>query len=201
MSCNETTKKPKVTDKYRNFATIVYPESAPENWRDILIDSHIPAFVSELHDKDINPDGTPKKPHYHVMTMYDGPKTQKQAKKFFESLGGVGCEIVDSLRGYARYLKHLDNPEKYQYQGDIDCYGGANYIQVIGTAADKAKALREIMVWINENDIISFSELCDYAAVNRSDWFDTLINSGSYFTEKYIKSRTWTLHKELHTNV
>ena len=37
----------------RNFATIVYPDSAPENWLKILASHHVPACVSPLHDSDL----------------------------------------------------------------------------------------------------------------------------------------------------
>lgn len=67
--------------KGRDWAFIVYPESAPENWREILDDTHIRWIESPLHDKDFNPDGTIKKPHWHVMLSADGPITQKQLKK------------------------------------------------------------------------------------------------------------------------
>lgn len=53
----------------RNFATIVYPESANPGWKEILRDLHIPAFISPLHDMDCNPDGELKKPHHHVIFM------------------------------------------------------------------------------------------------------------------------------------
>lgn len=66
----------------RNYATMVYPESAPENWQTVIAESKIPVFISPLHDKDINPDGTPKKPHYHVLTSFDSVKTVDQAKEF-----------------------------------------------------------------------------------------------------------------------
>lgn len=59
----------------RNFATVVYPESAPENWQTILSESKIPLFISPLHDGDVNADGEKKKEHYHVMVMYDSVKT------------------------------------------------------------------------------------------------------------------------------
>ena len=59
----------------RNFATVVYPESAPENWMDILNDYHVPAFVSPLHEFDFNATGETKKAHYHVMVMYDNVKS------------------------------------------------------------------------------------------------------------------------------
>lgn len=179
----------------RNYACVVYPESAPENWKAIISESKIPVFISPLHDKDINPDNTPKKPHYHVQTSFDTVKTVEQAKAFFDTFNGVGCEVVNSARGYARYLCHLDNPEKHQYDvNDVVCYGGADYIQAIGTAADKLKAIKEMRDFINENDITCWSDLFDYASMNRSDWFDCLVNSGAYITKEYIKSRTWKYH-------
>lgn len=198
MSDKKTANKGENTpSRYRNYATVVYPESAPENWQSIISESKLPVFISPLHDKDINADNTPKKPHYHVMVMYDSTKTKAQAEEFFRTINGVGCEVVNSTRGYARYLCHLDNPEKAQYSiEDVKAYGGSDYIQAIGTAADKAKSIREMMHYIEENDITCFADLALYATDNRSDWFDTLINSGAYFVKEYIKSRTWKLHHE-----
>lgn len=179
----------------RNYATVVYPESAPENWRNIIAESKIPVFISPLHDKDVNPTGEQKKPHYHVMAMYESVKKDEQAREFFESFGGVGCETINSIRGYARYLCHLDNPEKAQYSiDDVTAYGGADYIHAIGTAGDKAKAIKEMIEYIEQNDIESFAEILRYSSINRSDWFDCLINSGAYVVKEYIKSRWWELH-------
>lgn len=180
----------------RNYACVVYPDSAPENWQNTLAESKVGLFVSPLHDKDINPTNEPKKPHYHVLAMFDSVKTKDQAAEFFSSFGGVGCEVVNSVRGYARYLTHMDNPEKAQYRlEDVKCYGGADYMHAIGTQADKAKAIREMVAWIEENDIVCFADLFTYASVQRSDWFDCLINSGAYVIKEFIKSRTWKVHK------
>ncbi|WP_225354628.1 Rep family protein, partial [Ligilactobacillus murinus] len=57
----------KKDDRARTWTFIVYPESAPENWRDLLDEYHVPWVESPLHDKDINPDGTVKKAHWHVI--------------------------------------------------------------------------------------------------------------------------------------
>lgn len=182
----------------RNYATVVYPESAPESWHSIISESKVPVFISPLHDKDVNPTGEPKKPHFHVLAMWDSVKTKEQAKAFFESFGGVGCEVVNSLRGYARYLCHLDNPEKEQYKiEDVKQYGGADYMHSIGCAADKAKAIREMTLWIEETDCTCWADLFLYASQERSDWFDCLINSGAYVTKEYIKSRTWKIHEKI----
>lgn len=190
-------KKSSGTGRTRNFATVVYPESAPENWREILDNLHIPCFISPLHDKDVNEkDNTPKKPHYHVLALYETVKTDEQARANFDKIGGVGLERINSVRGYSRYLCHLDNPEKHQYSvDDVIAVGGLDYIQSIGTAADKAKAIREMITWIEEEDITCWADLLSYASIHNSFWFDCLINSGAYVTKEYIKSRTWKLHK------
>ena len=43
-------KSREVVSRTRNYATIVYPESAPANWQEILADMHIPALINvEVH--------------------------------------------------------------------------------------------------------------------------------------------------------
>lgn len=191
----EKKSKSRGSGRTRNYACVVYPDSAPNDWLNIISESKIPVFISPLHDKDVNPTGEAKKPHHHVMAMFDSVKTKEQASEFFISFGGVGCEVINSIRGYSRYLCHLDNPEKAQYSlDDVTSFGGADYMHAIGTMADKAKSIREMVAFIEENDIICFADLFCYASINRSDWFDTLINSGAYVIKEYIKSRTWKLH-------
>lgn len=189
-------KKTSGNGRTRNFATVVYPESAPENWQDILADQFIPAFISPLHDSDTNPTGEPKKPHYHVMLMYDGVKNIEQAREVFEKIGGVGCEIVQSIRGYSRYLCHLDNPEKAQYkQDDVRSLCGADYPATIGLAIDRYKAIGEMIDYCDENRIVSYSELLKYCRMERFDWFRILCDSGTMVMKEYLKSKTWTEEK------
>ena len=73
-------KKSSGAGRTRNYATVVYPESASTDWLEKLSELHVPAFVSPLHDKDVNPTGESKKAHYHVMIMFDGVKTLDQAR-------------------------------------------------------------------------------------------------------------------------
>ena len=84
----------------RNWATVVYPESTPSDWQQVLADTHAYAMVSPLHDRDQNPDGTPKKAHWHVLVQFDVVKTQEQATEFFAPIGGVGAaEHISNVRG------------------------------------------------------------------------------------------------------
>lgn len=177
----------------RNYATVVYPESAPENWRTVISELCIPCFVSPLHDQDVNSTGEPKKPHYHVLIMFEGVKTQDQAEAIFDLIGGVGCEKVQSIRGYARYLCHLDNPEKVQYNTeDVVMYGGADYIGIIGLAIDKYNAIGEMIDYCCSNQVYSYSDLLEWCRVNRFDWFRVLCDNGTFVIKEYLKSKMWT---------
>ncbi len=179
----------------RNFATIVYPESAPSDWQEILIQTHVPALVSPLHDKDINPYGEVKKEHYHVVILFDNVKTRKQADDLFKSFGGVGCEIVNSVRGYARYLCHLDNPEKAQYdENDVACYAGADFFDLISLPSDDISSLAEMTEFIKDNDIRYFYQFFDYCKFDRPDWFRTLMHGQGWLIKEYIKSYDYKSH-------
>lgn len=185
------------TKRYRNFATVVYPESAPDNWQEILSSFHVPAFISPLHDADLNPTGEPKKPHFHVMIMFEGVKTLTQAFEVFGAIGGVGCEIIQSQRGYARYLCHLDNPEKAQYaQESVRSLCGADYPGTIGLVLDKYKAIGEMIDYCEEYDIVSYSDLLKYCRSERFDWFRVLCDNGTVVMKEYLKSRYWTNRKD-----
>lgn len=179
-------------NRARSFATVVYPESAPVNWLDILKDYHISTFVSPLHDKDVNPGGELKKAHYHVMIMFEGKKSERQVKSIFDSIGGVGCEIVKSIRGYARYLCHMDNPEKFQYSQSDVISVSADYTGTVGLAVDKYIAIAEMQDFCENYDVSSFYALTNYARKHRTDWFRILCDCGSLHMKEYLKSRQWS---------
>jgi hypothetical protein len=193
MPAHKETKKQSGKGRTRNFATVMYPDSAPEGWQDILSELKIPAFISPLHDKDVNPDGEIKKPHWHVMFVFEGVKTDEQVQEIIDKIGGVGLERVNSFRGYARYLCHLDNPEKFQYlPEEVRSLCGADYIGAIGLVTDKYKAIGEMMDYCEEVGCVSYSELLMYARINRYDWFRVLCDNGTMVIKEYLKSKLWT---------
>lgn len=195
-------KTQKGTSRTRNYATVVYPESAPSNWQQILSEQFIPAFISPLHDQDENPGGEKKKEHYHVILMFDGVKTTEQAKEIFDMIGGVGCEAVKSIRGYARYLCHLDNPEKAQYDPEqVRCLCGADYVSVCSLVIDKYKAIEEIMDYIDSAGIDSYQHLMQYCRRERRDWFRVLCDNGTYVIMEYLKSARWTYNNPIQDRV
>ena len=195
---NYTTKSSgRQVQRTRNYAFIVYPESAPEHWRDVLNDAHVEALISPLHDRDTNPNGEQKKPHYHVLVLFSSVKTIEQAQELRDSVGGVGWENVASVRGYARYLCHLDNPEKAQYSiENVVELGGADYAETIRRMADATAVLREMTAYIEDNNVLWYDRFFAYCAKDKPEWFDALTTRCTYVIYTYIKSRAKRLEAE-----
>ena len=183
----------------RNYTCVIYPDSAPDNLIELINGLLVPCVLSPLHDKDENPDGTPKKPHYHFMVCFEGVKTPEQAAELFDVLHGVvpPKSAVNSVRSMARYFCHMDNPEKHQYDvKDVRTFGGLDYMAIIGSAADKYTAIREMLRYCDENNILAYSDLLQYAAEHREDWFRALCDSCTMVLKEYLKSKSWKLDKE-----
>lgn len=177
--------------KKRNWAFIVYPESAPENWFEILCQKGIQGCVSPLHDKDINPDGTSKKAHYHVLVTYDGPKSFNSINEYVSELNQPIPMPVESVRGQYRYFTHEDNPEKAQYnKSDIRIMNGFSIRDFVElTKSEVNQILKELQSMIRERDIFEYCDLMDILFdEDLTDYYDVACTH-TYFLEKYITSR------------
>lgn len=175
----------------RNWATVVYPDSCPADWLHILEEFHVPFIVSPLHDSDRTAAGEEKKAHFHVLLIFDSVKTADQATEIFRSVNGVGCEKVSSLRGYARYLCHLDDPDKAQYNpNDVYCYR-EDYASLISLPTDKYDSIAAMIDWVDREGVISYAQLLRYAKSNNEIWFRVLCDNGTMVMKEFIKSRTW----------
>lgn len=181
-------KKKKVYEKARDWTIIVYPDSAPSNWRDILNDTYLRWIESPLHDKDLNADGTLKKPHWHILLTFEGPTTINTVKKIVESLNAPEPRKVGSAKGLVRYMAHLDNPEKYQYDiSDIVGHNGADvqsYFEL--TATNKLVLMKEMISFIYENEIDNYADFLMICIEKSNDWFDIAVNSNTLALNKMI---------------
>ena len=176
----------------RNYTFVVYEDSAPENWRDLLGEQHVPMFISPYHCDDKNPDETPKKPHWHVVLMYAGVHPESDAQEISNLCSGVKVQVVKDVDSMARYLCHLDNPEKAQYKpSDVISLGGVDYLEKIQRPADNENALNEMMDWCIEQGCFSFFRLANYARKERPDWFRVISTSKTVFLTAWLKSMQW----------
>lgn len=176
----------------RNWTIVVYPDSAPENWRDRLDDFHIGWVESPLHDSDYNSNGEPKKPHWHVVLLFNGVKTYEQVKEITDSINAPIPQRCHDARATVRYMAHLDNPEKAQYSiSDIRSHGGVDIADMLRpSSSERYSIIGEMLSYVRENHVIEFQDLVDYAMANEFErWFPLLCDNSSYIVSSYIKSQ------------
>lgn len=177
--------------KKRNWGFVLYPESAPENWRELLQQTGLQCAVSPLHDKDVNDDGEPKKAHYHIIAIYSGPTSFNVVKSLCDSLNCPIPQALEQVRGYYRYLTHKDNPEKAQYsERDITTINGFNISDFVElTKSEVNKIILSLRDFICSEGIVEYSDLIDMLAEREMfDAFD-VASSHTYFFDRYITSR------------
>lgn len=154
--------------KKKYWAFVLYLESAPSNWKEILQLRGIPVCISPYHDKDVNPDGTPKKPHYHIILCFPNTTTYNNVKSITDSLNQPIPISLDAVNGYYRYLTHKDNPEKYQYSPeDIETLNGFSIDDFVELTYTQVKTiciyLHQLII---DNNILEYSDLLDYLLTN-----------------------------------
>lgn len=175
----------------RNWTIVVYPESLPVNWLKILDDLHIEYILSPLHDKDLNADNMPKKAHYHLLLMFGGVKSFEQVKEITEQLNAPIPQRCHNSKALVRYMCHLDNPDKHQYNvADIKGYGGVDVAELLRpTSSERYELIREMIIFVKTENITEYKDLVDYAMMNRfDDWLPLLADNCTYMLGQYIKS-------------
>lgn len=174
------------TDKYRYWWLIAYPESLPSNWLDILSDTLTPIIVSPLHEFDLDSNGNYKKPHYHIIVLYNGPTTFNHIKKHFcDPINATIPKYILNLKGAFDYLTHKNHSDKFQYDDDTILWlNGANY-GYIDVDEDNFANIRTVLSIISDNGIKSFRELVN--VVRDDDVLLSVVRNNVFFITNYLK--------------
>lgn len=174
----------------RNWWFILYPESAPVDWLDLLQSRAVPFAVSPLHDQCLDENGNVKKPHYHIILTYDGPTTYNHVLELTRSLGQPIPLRVESLSGAYSYLTHANAPDKHQYNADdIRLYNGFKVPRALGGKGEKIMARAQLCSLIQESGIVEFAQLVEL--VVSGEYPESVFNSlfrDAYFYNQYITS-------------
>lgn len=184
--------KSRGSDRTRNWTVVVYPESAPENWRELLDDLHIEWVESPLHEFDTNATGEVKKPHWHILLLFGGVKSYEQVCEVVKPLCCPIPERCHNAKAMVRYMAHLDNPEKFRYSvGDIKAHGGVDIAELLRpSSSERYTLIDEMAEHIMLHRITEFQDLFDYARKEKFDtWFPLLCDNSAYVIGQYIKSQ------------
>lgn len=198
-------------EESRNFCCLIYEDSMGD-YETSLLSANCNAFVSPWHEGEVKQDGSPKKKHKHILVMFSGKRSLDYARELFDSFGGVYDDrkyieggrknpdyfVVGTAKMYALYLCHLDansrQKGKPQYPTtEVESFGEKLYTDYIQDSIDDLTVSREIINFIENENICSFRRLVLYCMNNNDDWFRYLCNKNTYFIKEFIKSRSWEL--------
>lgn len=197
----------------RNWTAILYPEDLPENWREMLDDLHFKWVESPLHDQDLLPNGEPKKAHYHLLFMFDTVKTVEQIIEMLQStygtsdtgsiIGVATPQKVSDRGALVRYMAHMDNPDKVQYDpADIVGHNGADPAELLRYSATETREMIIAMEeFIEQNNIIELSDFSRAIRYERPEWHTLLATKMTMYFSAFIRSRRHNAERTSNFNV
>lgn len=118
------------------------------------------------HDKDINDDGTLKKPHYHFQVYSENQKSLNSWFNFF-NVPSNRVELISKKFEAIRYLIHCDNNEKYHYQIEDIVSNGEIIKYFKNTISSEGNEIELIYLHITKTKrYIPYKELWDFVIDN-----------------------------------
>ncbi|QYA46069.1 replication protein (plasmid) [Macrococcoides bohemicum] len=181
------------------WAFLIYQESSPENYLEILESLRVPFVLSPWHDKDINSEtGEIKKSHKHGALYFDSLKSYSQVSELIsDKLNGPShVEIVLSPKGMFNYFTHADNPDKTLYNVE-DIESGCGFeIDKFLLEQNSDNFMNEVIDIIEENNFTEFEDLVRYARKNNYLLLGLIIER-TYFFAKYLDSRRHNPNNQL----
>lgn len=199
-------------DRNRLWGAILYPDSLPDGWLEMIERMHVPIAISPLHDRDVwtefdereNPvhkAGELKKPHYHMIMYFSGPKSLRQVVSLLEPLGkgllGNPISLADKLASN-RYLIHLDNPDKAQYDPkDIVCLSGAVCeLEKRLTQNEQQAVYDRVEGLIDDMSITEYQELLKYLRGEGLTLEAMFVRQHTIHFNAYLRSARFSVQKE-----
>ena len=182
--------------KVRNFSVIVYPDSTTLNnkWRENLQSLGHKAIISPIHDKDIDNNGLPKKPHYHICVFRDNATTWNSCVKTMSANVDSSIKYVEVLRGTIQasydYMSHKNSPQKAQYkEEEVVCLNGFSpFDYQKQSRSDKLNCTKEIYIYIENNNVEEFSDLIQLLIMEEKDELLEYVANHAFFIDKIITS-------------
>ena len=163
---------------------IIYPDSAPKDWKKKIIQLGLPGFFSMLHDQDKYDEDDPergikkgdlKKPHYHVVLCWRSSTTRKNVFSIAESLNTTRVIRVQSVTGRYDYMCHPEDlyPDKYHYADQNESFNGFSYTDYKVISKGEGRELRiDIIRAIRQFELTEYFELVDL--LTESEEFEML---------------------------
>lgn len=148
----------------RKFELVLYPDSDSYHCDAIiqLAQSYFSDWAYCLHYADTTDDGVLKKPHIHFVGKLSEVRSPDVVCKDL----GLPINAISNIKSWkaaCRYLIHLDQPQKYQYQPDdvVSSFAILSFFSL----PDEEQA-RRIMEYIVQNGCTKVSDVTLWALNN-----------------------------------
>ena len=174
----------------------LYKDSAPADYETRIRESGHECVWAQ-HDKDVTVTGEIKEDHTHVAVRFSHAVNAATAKALLTSFGVKEASVQwrDSWRAVCRYMTHMDDPNKYQYDPSVvrEC-GGADWREAISRTSDKYRIVAEMQDWCDDEANVrangcppQYNDLMRYARTNNQEWFMALCDNCSVVMREYCK--------------
>lgn len=180
-----------MSKRVKNVTFVLYPENGFElaTLTDYINRTGYRAAISPLHSADEQD----IKPHYHVVIALSSPRDLSALSGEFGAVCSGKCTQlfnVGSLSSITRYLTHMDNPEKEQFNENPRIFNGYEYNRLIFkkmTEADVSNVVYLLSRYMQDG-VTSFAELILQANANAQFEFVEYCISHSYAINAFITS-------------
>jgi hypothetical protein len=186
------TEKKKKEQRSNKWAFLLYKESAPENYLEVLDEFHVPYVLSPWHDKDVNRStGEFKKAHKHGAFFFDSLKSYSQVSDLISDKlnGPAHIEVVMSPKGMYDYFTHAENPNKTPYNIE-DIESGCGFELDKFLAENNPDLLLRIYEVLRDSGMKEFADFTDYIAEQHSDIL-AFVFERPYFFKMYLDSKRY----------
>lgn len=143
--------------KSREWEVVFYEDNDRhlEELKELLKEKNI---VGAYHDRDLTEEGQPKKAHYHIYIKFDNTTTIGSVTMMLPNHETNLIKKINSFRGACRYLLHMDNPEKAQYD-ESSLVGNISIAKRYMQSDDvECESVRKIITFIESTDDVLYDK-------------------------------------------
>lgn len=178
--------------KYWTF--LVYQDSSPINWKELLKDTNVSLAISPIHDKDLTETGVLKKAHYHVVLAFNNTTTYNNALEIAKICGANIVKKVFSMNGIYEYLTH-ENEENKTHYDKSDIIKMNNFdLSEYDVTTRKSEELSDFKLLFNliiDNNITTLSKLFEIISNSDNDNLFKILKSNAYLINCLIKENIY----------
>lgn len=162
----ETTARERELD--RKFTAILYPDSTEYECEEVL--DRVKNWGYEewayiLHDRDKKQDGSPKKPHYHLILKKSTPTALITISRQI----GISSQYVQRVRNWkkmVKYMTHDEETDKVKYELEELISSDSKKFLEYFKDEDETEQARRILDYITESGCRSYIQLLDWCCAN-----------------------------------